>query len=72
MEIKVTAIEYRVYINCYLSCFLSTFHLDLSWFILWLLGLQVWIRLKVKPVIIFYHLALVIIGLVAIVMDVSA
>ena len=23
MEIKVTAIEYRVYFNCYLSCFLS-------------------------------------------------
>ena len=55
-----------------ISLVILAFHLDLSWFILWLLGLQVWIRLEVKPVIIFYHLALVIIGLVAIVMDVSA
>ena len=55
-----------------ISLVILAFHLDLSWFILWLLGLQVRIRLEVKPVIIFYHLALVIIGLVAIVMDVSA
>ena len=55
-----------------ISLVILAFHLDLSWFILWLLGLQVRIRLEVKPVVVLHHLALRIIGLVAIVMGASA